>query len=129
MSSSVFQALDHGILSLISSLVRQLIVLLPAAFLLSRLFELEQVWLAFPIAELFSCAAGPSATLDKGYSIVPSHYNTAFPAVNGHFRKNPKKPPTDPFPPPPLSGGGFFSLFPKRKENKPWQKDYLPLNR
>ena len=56
VSSSVFQALDHGILSLTSSLVRQLIVLLPAAFLLSRLFELEQVWLAFPIAELFSCA-------------------------------------------------------------------------
>ena len=55
--SSVFQALDHGVLSLISSLVRQLIVLLPAAFLLSRLFgNLDLVWLAFPISELFSCA-------------------------------------------------------------------------
>ena len=51
---SVFQALDHGVLSLTTSLVRQLIVLLPVAFLLSRLFGLEQVWLAFPIAELFS---------------------------------------------------------------------------
>ncbi len=56
VSSSVFQALDHGVLSLISSLVRQLIVLLPAAFLLARLFQnLDTVWLAFPIAELFSC--------------------------------------------------------------------------
>ena len=55
VSGSVFQALDHGVLSLTTSLVRQLIVLLPVAFLLSRLFELEQVWLAFPIAELFSC--------------------------------------------------------------------------
>ena len=55
--SSVFQALDHGVLSLVSSLVRQLIVLLPAAFLLARLFQnLDVVWLAFPLAELFSCA-------------------------------------------------------------------------
>ena len=53
---SVFQALDHGVLSLTTSLVRQLIVLLPVAFLLARLFQnLDVVWLAFPIAELFSC--------------------------------------------------------------------------
>ena len=56
VSSSVFQALNHGLLSLIASLVRQLVVLLPTAFLLSRFFPLETVWLAFPIAELFSCA-------------------------------------------------------------------------
>ena len=57
ISSSVFQALDHGMLSLICSLVRQLIVLLPVAFLLSLLFHnLDVVWLAFPIAEMFSCA-------------------------------------------------------------------------
>lgn len=52
---SVFQALDHGVLSLTTSLVRQLVVLLPVAFLLARLFQnLDVVWLAFPIAELFS---------------------------------------------------------------------------
>ncbi len=56
VATSVFQALDHGILSLIGSLVRQLVVLLPVAFLLSRAFGLEAVWLAFPIAELFSAA-------------------------------------------------------------------------
>ena len=56
VSSSVFQALNHGMLSLIASLVRQLVVLLPVAFILSRFFPLEMVWLAFPIAELFSCA-------------------------------------------------------------------------
>ncbi len=56
VSGSVFQALDHGVLSLTTSLVRQLIVLLPVAFLLARLFgNLDVVWLAFPIAELFSC--------------------------------------------------------------------------
>ena len=54
VASSVFQALDHGVLSLIASVVRQLAVLLPAAFLLSRLWGLEAVWWAFPIAELFS---------------------------------------------------------------------------
>ena len=52
---SVFQALNHGMLSLTVSLVRQLVVLLPVAFLLSQLFHnLDVVWLAFPIAELFS---------------------------------------------------------------------------
>lgn len=52
--SSVFQALGHGVLSLVVSVVRQLVVLLPAAFVLSRLRGLEAVWWAFPIAELFS---------------------------------------------------------------------------
>lgn len=55
VAGSVFQALRHGVLSLISSLVRQLVVLLPTAYLLARLFQrLELVWLAFPIAELVS---------------------------------------------------------------------------
>ena len=54
--SSVFQALDHGVLSLICSLVRQLAVLLPAAFILSLAFGLDAVWLSFPISELFCCA-------------------------------------------------------------------------
>ena len=55
VSGSVFQALDHGVLSLTTSLVRQLVVLLPVAFLLARLFQnLDVVWLAFPFAELFS---------------------------------------------------------------------------
>ena len=53
---SVFQALGHGVLSLTTSLVRQLVVLLPVAFLMSKTFGLNQVWLSFPIAELFSCA-------------------------------------------------------------------------
>lgn len=49
--SSVFQALGHGFLSLVMSLVRQLGVLLPVAFVLSRLGGLNAVWFAFPIAE------------------------------------------------------------------------------
>ena len=56
VSASAFQALNHGMFSLSVSLVRQLIVLLPVAFILSRFFPLEIVWLAFPVAEMFSCA-------------------------------------------------------------------------
>lgn len=51
---SLCQALGHGVLSLIVSLVRQLVVLLPTAYLLSLLGNLEAVWWAFPFAELFS---------------------------------------------------------------------------
>lgn len=50
--SSLFQALGHGILSMTSSVVRQLVILLPVAFFLSRTGVLESVWWAFPIAEV-----------------------------------------------------------------------------
>jgi len=54
ISSSVFQALGKGIQSLIISICRQLVVLLPAAFLLSKIGDLSLVWFAFPIAEICS---------------------------------------------------------------------------
>ena len=49
-----FQALGNGIYATITSLCRQLIVLLPAAFLLSLSGNVNMVWLAFPIAEVVS---------------------------------------------------------------------------
>ena len=49
-----FQALGNGIYSTIVSLLRQLVVLLPAAYLLSLAGNVELVWWAFPIAELMS---------------------------------------------------------------------------
>ncbi len=49
---SAFQALGNGVLSMIISIVRQLVVLLPAAFLLSLAGNLDVVWLAFPISEV-----------------------------------------------------------------------------
>ena len=52
--SSLFQALGHGVLSLWVSLLRQLVFLLPAAFLLSLLGEVGYVWLAFPTSEVAS---------------------------------------------------------------------------
>ena len=49
---SVCQALGKSIYSLIVSLCRQLVVLVPAAFLLSMLGDVTYVWWAFPLAEL-----------------------------------------------------------------------------
>lgn len=51
---SMFQALGNGIMSLIISVGRQLVVLLPVAYLLSKTNNLNLVWWAFPIAELAS---------------------------------------------------------------------------
>ncbi|MCH5275657.1 MAG: MATE family efflux transporter [Lachnospiraceae bacterium] len=51
---SVFQALGNGVYSMIVSIARQLIVLLPAAYLLSLTGRVSNIWWAFPIAELVS---------------------------------------------------------------------------
>lgn len=51
---SVFQALGNGMYSMIVSVARQLGVLLPVAYLLSKLGEVGYVWWAFPIAEIAS---------------------------------------------------------------------------
>lgn len=54
---SCFQALGNGSYSTITSLCRQLIALLPAAYLLSLSGNVDNVWWAFPIAEVVSMAA------------------------------------------------------------------------
>jgi len=51
-----FQAMGNGIYSTITSLCRQLVVLLPAAFLLSLTGDVTAVWWSFPIAEIVSVA-------------------------------------------------------------------------
>lgn len=51
---STFQALGNGVYSLIVSLIRQVLVLLPAAYLLSKLGDVYYVWWSFPIAEIAS---------------------------------------------------------------------------
>ena len=52
ISSAYFQALGHGVLALWVSIIRQLVVLLPTAWLLSLAGRVELVWWAFPIAEV-----------------------------------------------------------------------------
>ena len=52
-----FQALGNGIYATITSICRQLVVLLPAAYLLSLTGNVNLVWLSYPIAELASGTA------------------------------------------------------------------------
>ena len=54
--SGVFQALGHGVYSMLVSFARQLVVLLPAAFILSRIHGLDTVWWAFPLADIGAVA-------------------------------------------------------------------------
>lgn len=55
VAGSVFQALGNGVYSLIMSVSRQLLVLLPVAWLLAKAGNVNLVWLSFPIAEVASC--------------------------------------------------------------------------
>lgn len=52
--SSTFQAMGHAVKSMLISIARQLLVLLPVATLLSLSGNVGMVWWAFPIAELVS---------------------------------------------------------------------------
>ncbi len=54
ITTSVLQAFSHGFLSLSVSMIRQLVVILPVAYLLSLTGRLELIWWAFPIAEIVS---------------------------------------------------------------------------
>lgn len=54
ISGTVFQALGNGVYSLIVSVARQLVVLIPVAYILSRIGGLDLIWWAFPIAEVMS---------------------------------------------------------------------------
>lgn len=52
VGSGVFQGLGKGKYSLVLSVVRQLVVLIPMAYLLSLTGNLTAVWFSFPIAEI-----------------------------------------------------------------------------
>ncbi len=54
--SSTMQALGHGLISLIIAVMRQLVVLLPLAFLFSHIRGLNATWLCFPLAEIAALA-------------------------------------------------------------------------
>lgn len=51
---SVFQALGNGMYSLIVSAARQLVVILPVAYIFATAFGLHMVWWSIPIAEIVS---------------------------------------------------------------------------
>lgn len=54
VSCSVFQALGNGFLSLVVSIARQLVVLVPAAYILAHFGGVNAVWWSFPLAECMS---------------------------------------------------------------------------
>ncbi len=54
VASSVYQAFGNGVLSLINSVSRQLVVLIPSAYFLSLLGNVHLIWWSYPIAELVS---------------------------------------------------------------------------
>lgn len=54
IASSVFQALGNGVYSMLISIARQIVVILPVAFIFAKLFGLDMVWYAYPIAEVVS---------------------------------------------------------------------------
>lgn len=52
--SSAFQALGNGVYSLIVSVIRQLVCILPLAYLFAKFIGLKEIWLAFPASEILS---------------------------------------------------------------------------
>lgn len=46
-----FQATAHGLFAMINSIIRQLVLILPLAYLLLTHFGIDYVWYAFPLAE------------------------------------------------------------------------------
>ena len=52
LSSSLFQAIGHGFLSLWASLLRQLVGILPLAWLFAMISGLDYIWYSFALAEI-----------------------------------------------------------------------------
>ncbi len=52
--SAVFQALGNGVYSMLISIARQLVIIIPVAFIFAKLFGLDMVWWSYPIAEIIS---------------------------------------------------------------------------
>lgn len=57
ITGTIFQALGKAVFSMVVSIMRQLVVLVPAAYILAKVGGLAAVWWAFPIAEVISVTA------------------------------------------------------------------------
>ena len=51
---AMFQATAHGSISMFNSILRQLVVIIPAAYILSGIMGVDGVWWAYPCAEIMS---------------------------------------------------------------------------
>lgn len=54
VASTTFQAVGRGVISLIASFLRQIIVLLPAAYILGKIGGVSLIWYSFPLSEFIS---------------------------------------------------------------------------
>ena len=54
VTGTLFQAVGNAMYSLYVSVARQLVVLLPAAYILAKIGGLSLIWWSFPIAEVMS---------------------------------------------------------------------------
>ena len=67
---TVFQSLGRAVYSMIISIARQLVVLLPAAYLLSLAGNVDYVWWAFPIAEVVSLCVTVSFLIHVNKKVI-----------------------------------------------------------
>ncbi|MGL4800344.1 MAG: MATE family efflux transporter [Cellulosilyticaceae bacterium] len=56
--SSLFQAIGDGMQSLVVSVIRQILILLPLAYFLAEYMGVVGVWIAFPVAEAIAVVCG-----------------------------------------------------------------------
>ena len=67
----VFQALGKAVYSMIMSICRQLLVLIPSAYVLAKIFgKVEAVWWSFPIAEIVSLIIAVSFMISTYRKII-----------------------------------------------------------
>ena len=67
----VFQALGKAVYSMIMSICRQLLVLIPSAYVLAKIFgKVEAVWWSFPIAEVVSLILAVSFMISTYRNII-----------------------------------------------------------
>lgn len=69
-AGSVFQALGYATYSMFVSVARQLLVLLPLAYLFSLSGNVNYVWFAFPIAELMSLAVSAICLIHLNKKVI-----------------------------------------------------------
>ena len=78
VASSVFQALGRGIQSMLISIFRQLLIVLPLAYLLSRTGNLDLVWWAFPVSDVL-------ALIFAGYLLLRTYRQVIQPLADEDF--------------------------------------------
>ena len=78
--SAVFQALGHGVLSLWASIGRQLLAMLPLAYVFSLSGDINMVWMSYPCAELVAITMTVLFMLKVHKTSIKPLYETA-PAV------------------------------------------------